>query len=172
MVTGQHLVKQGDFWNSVFLRTEIAAIYTMPARNLLINIAREDLLAETRRRYATNQHALQKVDEYAGTCYDLNRAISWYARGSSLYRLLDEACRSESIELMYSDRSVIGDLSEQLQHLPRPGSAITVFRGQLMTPEELEELKLNIGQTVFTNSFLSTTYDEQVACCFSGLGMR
>ena len=107
--------------------------------------AREDLLAESRRRY------------------DLKRAINWYSRASFLYRLLDEACRPESIGLMYSYRSVIGDLYEQLQHLPRPDSEITVFRGQLMTPDELEKLKLNIGQTVFTNSFLSPTYDEQVA---------
>ncbi|CAF3336442.1 unnamed protein product [Rotaria sp. Silwood2] len=132
--------------------------------------SREELINYCRHRYKDNRIEQAKIDEFVKTNFDENNAIRWYSRDSFIYRLLNEAGRLESVDLIYVFRSFIHDLYTQLANLPRPTNIIHVFRGQLMSQNELTELQQNIGKVFYTNTFLSTSLSYEIACEFSGLG--
>jgi tetratricopeptide (TPR) repeat protein len=63
--------------------------------------------------------------------------------------------------------SYIRDIHQQLKHdqYKRP---IQVYRGQLISSDELDTLKQSVGEFVSMNSFLSTSVDRKLALFFLG----
>ena len=69
-----------------------------------------------------------------------NIALWWYTRESFIYRILNKALRIQNIDLLFLFRFYIRDIEQQL-HKNRYQSSVRVYRGQLMSHEELEFIK-------------------------------
>jgi tetratricopeptide (TPR) repeat protein len=134
--------------------------------------AKIDLIKFSREYYEGNEKEQEKINEF-DQYYQSKKAIFWYTRDCFLFRLLNQAFRTEDIDNIFKFRFFIVDLYQQLldlhssQHFP---SKLTVYRGQSIGLTELEHLKANIGQLISMNTFLSTTTDPGVASIFAGDG--
>jgi hypothetical protein len=94
---------------------------------------------------------------------------------------LIEVLRSEIIDSIFKFRYYIQDLHNhlalmQIDYLKTfqrsHRSILRLYRGQIMTSQYLEtKFRVNKGNLVSMNSFLSTTTDRRVARLFSGDGM-
>jgi hypothetical protein len=139
--------------------------------------AKQDMLTECRKYYRGNEAEAKKIDEFErqnGT----ENVIHWYTRDSFVYRLINKALRTLNIDIIFKFRFFIIELYRQLKFyhtdyiqslLFNPTCARkidTVYRGQLMSSDELEKLKNNVGEIISTSSFLSTTEDKKMAEIF------
>ncbi|CAF1687128.1 unnamed protein product, partial [Adineta ricciae] len=95
-------------------------------------------------------------------------AVWWYSRDTFLYRLLNQALRKHNVELLFLFGWFIQDLYKQLtdeyekfrtKHIDSP--KLTVYRGQTMSRNEIDELASY--RLAITNSFFSTTKHRQLA---------
>ncbi|CAF3326907.1 unnamed protein product [Rotaria sp. Silwood2] len=152
--------------------------------------AKDEMLHECRKHYGIPCKDEEEVEEnmtvnnYAKTAeedminfeknYKSNEALKFYTNDSFLYRLFNLALRTENIDLLFIFRFFLADMYKHLQklyleqfpdQLPH-----TVFRGQLMTNQEFNSLKDNIGHLMPINTFFSTTEDRHAAEMFSGFG--
>ncbi|CAF3953071.1 unnamed protein product, partial [Rotaria sp. Silwood1] len=127
--------------------------------------------------FKLNEVKLKEVQEFYDE-YKKEQAISWYTRNSFLFRLLNEACRTEDIDKIYTFRYYIRDLYERLSVLhknyvqylkSKETKSIILYRGQQISEEELQELQNNTGKSFSTNTFLSTTTYINVAYVFAGI---
>jgi hypothetical protein len=116
--------------------------------------------------YANNNSQLNIIREFQQD-YSVNSTLKWYTRDCFLYRLLNKALRVQNINLLYLLGFFIRDLQHQLERYQYPAS-IYVYRGQLMSKKEVQQLKNSMGQLISMNSFLSTTLDREIAIIFSG----
>ncbi|CAF1092108.1 unnamed protein product, partial [Didymodactylos carnosus] len=100
--------------------------------------------------------------------YSADKAIYFYTGDNCLFKMLNKALRTKDIETIVSFRRFIRDLYKQLKKLHRhQQQTITkVFRGQMMSREELTKLCNSVEGYVSMNSFLSTSLDKQVALEF------
>ncbi|CAF0920693.1 unnamed protein product [Adineta steineri] len=114
--------------------------------------------------YANNLNELNLIKEFEDN-YRLNQAIWWYTRESFLYRLLNKALRINNIDLLFLFRFFIRDIQQQLKRcqclLP-----VRVYRAQLMSTDELNQLKNSLGEYISVNSFFSTSLNRQKAIKF------
>ncbi|CAF1159012.1 unnamed protein product, partial [Didymodactylos carnosus] len=137
--------------------------------------SKADFIEFCKSYYQNNQPMLEKV-ELVNNTYPHISPIQWYT--SPLFFLssvVNKTCRRENIRLMFKVRIFIHDLYEKLKELhPQIVDTIlatfTVYRGMIMMVEEFKTLQNNISGLVLTNSFVSTTYDRDVAIAFSGEG--
>ncbi|CAF1440005.1 unnamed protein product, partial [Didymodactylos carnosus] len=138
---------------------------------LLLNMpqtenAKQEMLEECRLYYKENRNGLELIDEFDQK-YTSDKAIWWYTRSSFLYRLLNEVCRTENFDRMYAFRYFLVDMHRQMLKFHAASSlekkVLTVYRGQLMAVEEIDELKRNINQEFSTNTYWSTSIDPAVA---------
>lgn len=137
--------------------------------------ARREMVQECQERYKSDPRELEKIDKFVDEYYErkIGTAIRWYSHDSFLYRLLNEACRTEDIDLIYTFRNFISDLLQQLQQehteflSGMDGIPVTVYRGQCLSLTELNHLRTNLGRLFSTNTFLSATGDFMVARVFA-----
>ncbi|CAF0854652.1 unnamed protein product [Adineta steineri] len=148
----------GNFlWFRLFIETLIHMQHKNDDRRELIELFTDI--------YAGNDHQLQIIQEFE-RAYTNQRALWWYTRDSCIYKMLNKALRSQDLDTLIAFRTFITDIYSELKHLQENennGSIIRVYRGQLMSAEELQRLKTSIGQYVSMNSFISTTLDRNVA---------
>ncbi|CAM4852394.1 unnamed protein product, partial [Rotaria magnacalcarata] len=83
-----------------------------------------------------------------------NQAVWWYTRDSFVYRLLNKALRVQNIDLLFLFRFFIRDIEVQLKQY-QCSSLVRVYRGQLMSTDELDQLKMSLGEYISVNSFFS-----------------
>ncbi|CAF4393774.1 unnamed protein product [Rotaria sp. Silwood2] len=133
-----------------------------------------EMLDECRRYYKDNLVQLEKIQRFQSEYKGSDDAIFWYTSESFLYMSINRALRSENIDELYTDRFFIIDLCTQLSSIYKQQrqwdhdkKKLNVYRGQVMCYDELEKLKLNIGNLISTNSFFSTTTDINVARMFA-----
>ena len=119
------------------------------------------------------------ISEYEGNFYELDiihefqeqyapeRVIEWYTRDSFFYKTLNAALRKQNIHMIFLYRSFIADIYHELQKYQLKDS-LNVYRTQLMSCDELDALKRNIGQFISVNSFLSTSRQRETAIFFLG----
>ncbi|CAF2770384.1 unnamed protein product [Rotaria sp. Silwood2] len=134
--------------------------------------AKADLIDLSRKSYDENESEQEKITEF-NTCYESQNAIFWYTRNCFLFRLMNQAFRTEDIDNIFKFRFFIVDLYQQLLTLytvQRFPSTLILYRGQSLGLTELEHLKENIGQLISMNTFLSTTTCKEVASIFAGDG--
>jgi hypothetical protein len=120
--------------------------------------------------YEGNQSQLRKVEDFAAN-YSPEHAIQWYTKDTFVYRLLNVALRRYNIEVLFLFGFLIRDIQKQLkrehekftQERNRDNKPIVkVYRGQMMSPKEIQELKANNGGAWITNnSFFSATFELQ-----------
>ena len=138
------------------------------------NQAKQDMLTQCRIYYHGNEAEQRRIDEFAKE-NNTENIIHWYTRDAFVYRLVNKALRTLNIDVIFEFRFFIIELYRQLkthhtnyiQSLSTSTSKIpTVYRGQLISSDEVQNLKNNIGDIISTTSFLSTTDDENIAAGF------
>ena len=82
-----------------------------------------------------------------------------------LYRLLNKALRIQNIDILYLFRFLIRDIGKQLEE-NKCQSLVHVYRGQIMSNDEIQLLKESVGKMISMNSFLSTSLNRQRAKSF------
>jgi tetratricopeptide (TPR) repeat protein len=108
-----------------------------------------------------NEQELQIINEFKNN-YSLENSIWWYTRETFLYRLLNKSLRIQNIDLLFGLRFLIRDIEYQLKKY-QYSQSVRLYRGQLISNDELEILKQSKGKLISMNSFFSTTLDREVA---------
>ncbi|CAF3871930.1 unnamed protein product [Adineta steineri] len=126
--------------------------------------------------YEHNPTILQTIKEFSNT-YVPEEAIRWYTRDGFLYKVLNRVLREKNQQTIQLLHFLIYDLNRQLKNeikmTPQnwmKADTVRLYRGQLMSMDELQQLRNNKGEELFVNSFLSLTTDLAVANMFSGAG--
>lgn len=134
---------------------------------------RKELVDLCRTSYAKNTEQLTIINEFEKT-YTPEKAIWWYTRDSCFYKMLNKALRAQDYDKLFTFRFFITDIAKQIQREYENyirtcvnRSIIRVYRGQLITLDELELMKNNIGEFLSMNSFLSTSADRETALTFT-----
>ncbi|CAF1066709.1 unnamed protein product [Adineta steineri] len=120
-----------------------------------------------RQYYRNNRQFLKQIDEFQEH-YHQGACIYWYTIDGFIYRLINTALRTENIEQLYIFRYYIADLSRQLrdeyQKLKHGNeSMIELYRGTIITRNEVEQLQANVGHLIATNTYWSTSRKKSVA---------
>ncbi|CAF1313346.1 unnamed protein product [Rotaria sordida] len=133
-----------------------------------IKIHFQELLSICRKQYGYNETNIKYITELE-TTYNANQAIWWYTRETFFQYILNCALRRQNIDLLVKFSFLIRDMNEQLKVKSNFNHSIVhLYRGQLMTIVEFDNLKMNIGKYVSMNSFLSTTKSCQVTLLYAG----
>ena len=125
---------------------------------------RRELIQLLKQEYQENATELNSIEDFNKT-YKSNRVLSWYTKECFFYRTLNSALRKEMIHWIFLYRSFICDLQQQLQKY-QSRQILTVYRAQVISKEEFENLKLSINRFISINSFFSTTLSYQKALSF------
>jgi tetratricopeptide (TPR) repeat protein len=133
--------------------------------------AKQEMVKQARDQYHENMNELAKIDRFDQT-YSANTALEWYTRDCFVYRLVNKALRTENIDNIFLYRFFIGDLYRQLSHMHTQyisavkSSTLTLYRGQLVSTTELENIKSSVNQYISINTFFSTSQSSAVAVGF------
>lgn len=122
---------------------------------------RNEFISRCNKIYKGNDKELKVVKEFSGG-YSPDRALWWYTRESFLYRMLNKALRVQNTDILFLFRFLIVDIQKQLESNRYP-SPVKLYRGQVMSKDEVEMLKNSVNQFISINSFLSTSLDRNVA---------
>jgi len=125
---------------------------------------KQQLIKLCKNEYQANNAELILVCEFEKD-YRSDKALWWYTRDSFLYRMLNKALRIQNIDLLFLFRFVIRDIYQQLK-LYQQQSPIRVFRGQVMSIDELNTLRRSINNFISINSFFSTSINRHKALGF------
>jgi tetratricopeptide (TPR) repeat protein len=125
---------------------------------------KNELIILCKKIYENNPNELNLIKEFEEK-YLPNQAVWWYTRESFLYRLLNKALRVQNIDLLFLFRFFIRDIEDQLKTC-QSSSSIRVYRGQLMSSDELNELTISLGEYITINSFFSTSLNRNKAIQF------
>jgi len=117
---------------------------------------RHELLQFCRDRYQTNSIELQHLNDFERE-YTPDKVLWWYTRESFFYKILNHALRTQDIHLIYLFRSFIFDIQQQLKINQFNRTISRVYRGQIMSDSELNQLKQCQGQFISINAFFSTS---------------
>ena len=131
--------------------------------------SKNHMLAVCEDFYACKKEELIKIAQFRQS-YTKEKAISWYTDECFLYKLLNRGLRTEDIDLLYSFRFFIIDLSDALENecqKLKTAGWLTLYRGQSVSDRELEELRANVGALISFNGFLSTSRNKDVALGFA-----
>ena len=137
-------------------------------------LSKGDFLSFCRSMYTDNPSQLQVIDRFAGEYHSFDQAIAWYTRDSFVYRLINQALRSQNADLIHHYRFFINDLMHHLDVLYEEQKCqsmsspwLTIYRGQGMKRRELNKLKRHIGKEFALNSFYSATVDREIGMEFA-----
>jgi len=125
---------------------------------------KKQLIQLCKREYQNNQKELEFVGEFEKD-YRSDKALWWYTRDTFLYKMLNKALRVQNIDLLFLLRFVIGDIYQQLKQYQHQ-SSIRVYRGQVMSIDELDTLQQSIDNLISINSFFSTSTNHHKAVGF------
>jgi tetratricopeptide (TPR) repeat protein len=129
-----------------------------------INTDKEQLISLCNNEYKGNATQLALVREFEND-YSSGKALWWYSRESFLYKILNKALRTQNIEVLFLFRFVIGDIYRQLKQ-NQCKSIVRVYRGQVMSNDEVNGLRNSRDNLISINSFLSTSVNRQKALGF------
>jgi tetratricopeptide (TPR) repeat protein len=119
------------------------------------------LISFCERVYEGNSTGLSHIKQFKGN-YTSERALFWFTRDLFFYRMLNQALRRQSIDILFLFRSYIQDIYENLK-TNQCQSSIKVYRGQWMSNDEFNNLRQAVGQFISFNSFLSTSKQRPLA---------
>ena len=132
--------------------------------------AKNEMLDKCAEYYQSCLRELQKIQQFREE-YIPSKAIQWYTSECFLYKLLNKALRSEDIDLLYLFRFYIVDLCSQLEDEHNKQNSdnkneLILYRGQIISSNELKLIKDNSDMQISTNSFMSTTKNPNIALTF------
>ncbi|CAF1583741.1 unnamed protein product [Didymodactylos carnosus] len=131
----------------------------------------KELVVMCKESYEDNPHEESIMREFELN-YCTDRSIWWYTRDCCLYRILNKALRLRDIDILFSMRFFIKDISDQLKREHQKfvqtilSPIMKVYRGQAMAIDELNNLRSSEGYLISMNSFLSTSHDKNQALIF------
>jgi tetratricopeptide (TPR) repeat protein len=125
---------------------------------------KQKLVSLCEEKYQNNEEQLEMIEEFRET-YSSDQALWWYSRESFLYKMLNEALRKQDIDILFLFRFIIRDIYEQLED-NQYSEAVAVYRGQIMSIDEVNNLQKSINKIVSINSFFSTSIDRSQALKF------
>ena len=149
----------GEWWSSF-----IDLVCHLP----YLDNCRQTLVAKLSEYYQGKEAELRALREFESD-YSPAKAIFWYTRPTFLFRLLNRALRQHNIELTFLFGFFVRDLCCQIQAEHKKNATepvIHVYRGQIMSLDEIEELKHGYVRETKLNSFLSTSRNPDVALMF------
>ena len=135
--------------------------------------SRAEMLNECRYLFRDNSEMLSAIDTFdlAGDSVSI---LAWYTRDTFLFRLVNQALRSGDAQAMFNVRYILSDLYHQLQSVYErhrraddQSDEVKFYRGQMMSPSELEKFLQLRGAIISINTFFSTTVSLQVALYFA-----
>ena len=125
---------------------------------------KQKLIKICEEQYKGNESQLVILREFQKT-YSSQKALWWYSRESFLYKILNKALRVQNIDLLFLLRFLIHDIYQELNR-NQCQTSIQVYRGQVLSTDELKSLQQSIDQFISVNSFFSTTSDRNQAIVF------
>ncbi|CAF1521100.1 unnamed protein product [Rotaria sordida] len=125
---------------------------------------KEELIHLCKQEYKENDFELSYIDEFENS-YSPDQVLWWYTRQSFFYKTLNAALRKQDIHLIFLLRAIISDMHRQLKN-NQAKHPLRVYRGQMMSSDELQTLKQCLDQFISVNSFVSTSMDKQRALTF------
>ncbi|CAF1278462.1 unnamed protein product [Adineta ricciae] len=140
------------------------------------SIAFREFIAASYTEFNDNEKSKRDVEEFERS-YTPEKAIYWYSKESFLYPRVNPRLISQDIDAVFEFRSILLDLQKQLQHLndqqknKRKGEFIQVYRGQPMTPHEIQYFYENEGNVVAISPLVSTSRRRSVAEIYAGGGL-
>ncbi|CAF1099350.1 unnamed protein product [Adineta steineri] len=127
-------------------------------KNELINLCKNE--------YEGNYIELNNLREFEED-YSPNKVVWWYTKETFFYKTLNAALRAQNIHMIFLFRAFIYDIYRQLQE-SQSKHPVQVYRSQLMSSDELDGLKNNIGQFISINSMFSTSKERTTAVFYLG----
>jgi tetratricopeptide (TPR) repeat protein len=115
----------------------------------------------------------QRLMEEFDREYKPEKAIYWYTRESCIYKILNKSLRTQNIDDVMAFSKFVRDLNNQLQEeyksfvKKQKTSIITLYRGQFISIDDVNRLKISKGQLLSMNSFLSTSSNKEKALEFA-----
>ncbi|CAF1375814.1 unnamed protein product, partial [Adineta ricciae] len=130
----------------------------------------QHLIAELRNYYTGKAAELRIIDEFEHE-YTPEKAIWWYTRDTFFFRLINKANRQHYVGVMFAFGYYIKDVFLQLKKehetfkiKSMDNAQVKVFRGQIMSEDEVQTLKS--AYMVRLTSFLSTSLNRRLALSF------
>ena len=141
-------------------------IYSQILINCLLQLEitrseKEALYSLCENEYKLNKTELRLIHEFKNN-YKPDLVISWYTKESFLYNMLIKALRNQTLDLLFVLRNIISDIQKQLNKNPYL-SSVRVYRSQLISKSEFNELKNSLKQFISINAFLTAIPDRKVA---------
>ncbi|CAF3396074.1 unnamed protein product [Rotaria socialis] len=137
---------------------------------------KDEMLHECKIAYKDDKPGQKAIEEFDKN-YKSSEALLVYTQDSFLYRLFNQALRTENIDFLFIFRFFLADMYNQLQQLHSEqfsinpnytGKTLILYRGQNMKLSEFSHIKDNVGGLLSVNTFFSTTEDFQIAMLYSG----
>jgi tetratricopeptide (TPR) repeat protein len=123
-----------------------------------------ELISRWKKENRDNKRNLAVLREFQEE-YTADHAVKWYTRELCLYQTLNQALREQNVEVLFELRFFIRDLRLELARISCT-MPVKVYRGQLLSKQELTMLKHAVGYLISMNSFISTTLCYDVAYSF------
>ncbi|CAF4621508.1 unnamed protein product [Rotaria sp. Silwood1] len=110
--------------------------------------------------YYNNKAQREELHDFE-KAYSTQTAIWWYTHGSFLYRLLNTALRVQDVKIIFKFRLFINDLQNQIEklyneyfnkHFSESNHHFTVYHGQVLTMEEIEQFQKNENELSTMNN--------------------
>jgi len=125
---------------------------------------KNELIQLLKQQFNDNRFELENINDFERK-YRSNEALQWYTKECFFYKTLNSILRGETVHWMFLYRSYIFDLQQQLKKY-QSKEIIQVYRAQIISKEELENLKKSINEFISINSFFSTTSNYSKALSF------
>ncbi|CAF1281319.1 unnamed protein product [Rotaria sordida] len=124
----------------------------------------KELIKLCKNTHEGNNFELSNLREFQKD-YSPDKVLRWYTRDSFFYKTLNAVLRTENIHMIFLFRGFISDIQSQLtEHQAK--NPLRVYRGQMISVDELKTLKQCRGQFISVNSFFSTSTDDEQALSF------
>ncbi len=128
-----------------------------------------EMLNYCRSVYIDNPNTIVVLDEFEKD-FIPELSIYWYTKECFLHKMLNKALWTPQPDVLYKLRYFLRHLHQQIlsqaelqrEHL----SSMIVYRGQAISPDQIEKLKQNVGGYLSFNNFLSTSLKRDIACNF------
>ncbi|CAF4080405.1 unnamed protein product, partial [Adineta steineri] len=130
------------------------------------DIDKNELINCCQNEYEGNDTELNNLHEFK-EYYSPDNVLWWYTRESFFYKILNAALRTQNIHMIFLFRAFIYDIYLELQK-SQSKCRLQVYRSQLMSIDELDGLKNNIGQFISINSMFSTSKERTTALFLLG----